>query len=60
MSEYASVSWCTEDIHNHRKECELEPWTEEQVEEWLSANENRITDLMITRGWDYIYDQISE
>ena len=53
---YGIVRWTTEDIHTHRKEAELPPWTEEQAEEWLLGNEDTLQELMVTRGWDYIYD----
>ena len=55
---YAIVQWSTEDIHEHRKEIELNPWTEEEANDWLSEHEYTLQSLMITRGWDYIYDTI--
>lgn len=55
---YAIVQWSTEDIHEHRKEIELNPWTEEQAEDWLLEHEYTLQALMITRGWDYIYDNL--
>ena len=55
---YAEVAWQTNDIHEHRKELELNPWTEEEANDWLLEHEDTIQGLMITRGWDYIYDTI--
>ena len=55
---YAIVRWSTEDIHNHRQQQELVPWTEEQAEDWLADNELRMLDITISRGWDYIYDNL--
>jgi len=55
---YAVVRWETKDIHAHREEAELLPWTDEQANDWLLEHEDTIQDLMITRGWDYIYDTI--
>ena len=55
---YAIVKWQTADIHAHREEAELFPWTEEQAEDWLLEHEDVIQELMVTRGWDYIFDII--
>ena len=55
---YAIVQWYTEDIHEHRKEIGLNSWTEEEANDWLLEHEDTLQSLMITRGWDYIYDTI--
>lgn len=48
-TEYARVVWVAEDV------LELRPdLTKEQADEFLSANENNIRDLMTERGWEAI------
>jgi len=57
---YAIVRWQTEDIHTYRSDQQLSPWTEEQAQEWLSDNQQRVQDRMIEVGWDTILDMMEE
>jgi hypothetical protein len=48
---YAQMWWSTEDV------LELRPkWTEEQADEFLSNNQNRLRDRLIELGWEVIND----
>ena len=39
---------------------ELQPWSDEEAEGWLIANESKIEERMIEGGWDYISFHIFE
>ena len=49
---YGIVRWQIEDVHDHRKDKEFSPWTDEQATEWLIANESNIQQIMTEHGWD--------
>ena len=57
---YAETMWVAEDVHNHREDRELSPWTDEQAEDWLEDNEKGIRELAISSGWDYFYNVMEE
>ena len=52
---YAETMWAAEDVHNHREDRELSPWTDEQAEDWLEDNERSIRELAISSVWDYFW-----
>jgi hypothetical protein len=51
---FAMACWTLKDIHDHRKEMELPPWSDDETEGWLIANESKMEERMIEAGWDYI------
>jgi hypothetical protein len=46
---YCTVSWCVADVLELRPE-----WTNEQAEDFLASNENRLQEMMIQRGWEIL------
>lgn len=48
MKEY-KVTWCAEDIQQYKPE-----WTLEQCEVWLDYNFERMSEIMIERGFDML------
>jgi|LauGreDrversion4_2_1035121.scaffolds.fasta_scaffold3784550_1 hypothetical protein len=46
---YCNVCWTVEDIKNLCPE-----WSDEQAEDFLSSNEEKISELMIERGWEIL------
>ena len=57
---FALACWTLADIHDHRKERELSPWSDDEAEAWIVANEKRMVEGMIEAGWDYISAYMSE
>lgn len=60
QEKFALACWTLADIHAHRKEMELSPWSDDEAEGWLIAHEDKIEDRMIEGGWDYISLNMSE
>jgi len=57
---YAESCWAIEDVHEHRAQCELPEWTDEQAREFLRKHEKDIVERAIEAGWNVIYNEITK
>tara|TARA_B100000287_G_scaffold137493_2_gene129435 strand:+ start:913 stop:1131 length:219 start_codon:yes stop_codon:yes gene_type:complete len=58
---YACITWEVADIRNALKSDSFEPpWSDEAIEDWLKANEEKLHDVMLQAGWHYIYEDITD
>jgi hypothetical protein len=46
---YCNVSWNIKDVKELRPE-----WSDEEAENFLATNEDKMLDLMIQRGWEIL------
>lgn len=46
---YCNVSWDISDVKQFRPE-----WSDEEAEDFLAYNEERLLELMIQRGWEIL------
>ena len=65
---YACITWEVADIRNVIVQTNIlnalksdsfePPWSDEAIEDWLKANEEKLHDVMLQAGWHYIYEDI--